>query len=986
MPTRQSIRRNNMRYLTTKFTLFLILIICCRCHGAETETADSLNIPGVSFKLTRNGRIEKNLLIGDTLDSEALWNNFAVSEPGKPKFDAAGTYRVEFDCVIIKKAVVSNGTGYFYFFMRTPKGTKFDKWFRWNGKDGAKLHKFFVFTLADQPGFRLRWGIKGKGKLNISSIKILKVDKNQKVKKIVEAKNENESSSSANGFVGFEKNEPIIWKLSGTKTVIQTSGDNRLLLADMRGDGGVWRNYLTLNFSKLGVGPSPAYSLQLDYDVIKGAGYFYVFTDGGRGRAFPLRWNAADGSHGKAEVVFAPKNAPLCRMTFGMKGAGAIKLDNIRVRKWKSLAEGEKALRAEKVDVKLVGSQVKSLTSRIRNSHPAAKWHADDLLFRARNLLDKQNLSVDDKLALVSLRKRLALLEFKLKISKTTDEDAEMLVFVDSPMRKLRRDAPYHYSGKSRSEVDLSCAGNESESFQVVVVPLSETLKEVALSFTDLSRGNKKISKRNIRWYKVGYVNTKKKLYPVKYAGWWPDPLTPDEKSDIGNDVYLQPFWVTVTVPPDTAPGEYQGEIKITSANAPCKTLRFNLKVRGFTLPKRSYLKSSFAARDTPSSYVKWGYAKKDDPRLKNLDMLYRDSLLRHRLSPARIAEKKPKLIKTASGDYKIDFTEFEKALDHYAPLGLNSFTFGGYWGWRLKKTQNFTIWNETEDNSRIVTLKVLGTEYKKLMRDYFKNWAEFLKSKGFLDDVYCYIYDEPSRKEKKFVEDLMAVLHSASPRLKTIIPGIPSRGDKVDDFPYLDIMCPLTSSYDRQLAEQLKKRGRKSWWYVCISPKHPYPNFFIDYPAIDHRILFWMAWKYGIEGMLYWQTTFWRRVDPWKDSETFSTVHGDGCLFYPSKTFPIKVVPTIRLENIRDGVEDYDYHAILRENLALLQKKGVAIPPKLREECEELLDIPDDIVETLTKYTKSPEKLRARRERLGEAIDKLVELRRSALNEPVKR
>lgn len=37
----------------------------------------------------------------------------------------------------------------------------------------------------------------------------------------------------------------------------------------------------------------------------------------------------------------------------------------------------------------------------------------------------------------------------------------------------------------------------------------------------------------------------------------------------------------------------------------------------------------------------------------------------------------------------------------------------------------------------------------------------------------------------------------------------------------------------------------------------------------------------------------------------------GDGCLVYPTRDGPVS---SIRLENIRDGLEDYDYLALLAE------------------------------------------------------------------------
>ena len=104
-------------------------------------------------------------------------------------------------------------------------------------------------------------------------------------------------------------------------------------------------------------------------------------------------------------------------------------------------------------------------------------------------------------------------------------------------------------------------------------------------------------------------------------------------------------------------------------------------------------------------------------------------------------------------------------------------------------------------------------------------------------------------------------------------------------------------------------------------------------------RLLSWMQKDYNITGNLYWASainTGWTREEGWnhiRDIWTEPTTiygEGDGMLIYAgcendgviNRNIP---VGTIRLEAIRDGVEDYEYLVILQNKIqATLDKYGI--------------------------------------------------------------
>jgi hypothetical protein len=139
-----------------------------------------------------------------------------------------------------------------------------------------------------------------------------------------------------------------------------------------------------------------------------------------------------------------------------------------------------------------------------------------------------------------------------------------------------------------------------------------------------------------------------------------------------------------------------------------------------------------------------------------------------------------------------------------------------------------------------------------------------------------------------------------------------------------IDIWMPTISNYqverahDRQLSH-----GEEVWWYFLYGDRPPLPNpTIIDRPGIEARITPWLAWLERVEGLVYYSTTAWD-TDPWEQPWIYDG-NGDGFMFYPPKDGTIafdacnsqsnRLVPSIRWELLREGMEDYEYLWLLNE------------------------------------------------------------------------
>jgi len=170
-------------------------------------------------------------------------------------------------------------------------------------------------------------------------------------------------------------------------------------------------------------------------------------------------------------------------------------------------------------------------------------------------------------------------------------------------------------------------------------------------------------------------------------------------------------------------------------------------------------------------------------------------------------------------------------------------------------------------------------------------------------------------------------------------------------------------------------------WWYICCGPPHPHANWFVEYPAIETRLLMGaMTAKYRPDGFLYYALTRWpNNTKPIEDGPftawnpaSFKTFNGDGSILCPGPGG--KPLATIRIENFRDGLEDYAYARILEATIeAKEQAIGAETPDSTDRQwlknARSLLNVPESLVEDLTKYTHDPEAVYAYRERLAKAI-----------------
>lgn len=463
-----------------------------------------------------------------------------------------------------------------------------------------------------------------------------------------------------------------------------------------------------------------------------------------------------------------------------------------------------------------------------------------------------------------------------------TAPSLERVAIVDSPGNSV--------------DATIAAARGEYESFQIVVQAPVGGLSEVNLAVSELAGpGGARIGAEQLTLYRAHYVEVVRPSHDPEIGnrplgpGWYADALIPFVDPVTGRPVpggeipavpvdvaagYNQPFWVDVFVPRDATPGRYEGRYSVTSAQGVAEG-RVELTVWPFELPLRPTLTSSFLSRERTS------------------DM--RTELLRHRLMPLS--------------------TPVDKQRDAIDRWGLSAHHVGLY-----SEVQQGDCSADPPPSVDEVRAVTAGAQPEL--------------------QLYAYMADEIDGCTESFdaIKAWARSLHAGG--VDTLIPMTPTPA-LFDDGggegrSAVDIWVVLPKMYEaapEQVAAAMAK-GDEVWSYNALVQDNYSPKWQIDFAPINFRIQpGFISQSLGFTGLLYWSVDRWTER-PWSDVDTYINSDGwhfpgEGMLIYPGEQIGLDgVAPSMRLKWIRDGVEDFEYVALLKrqgqEELALSIARSV--------------------------------------------------------------
>jgi hypothetical protein len=555
------------------------------------------------------------------------------------------------------------------------------------------------------------------------------------------------------------------------------------------------------------------------------------------------------------------------------------------------------------------------------------------------------------------------------------------------------------YKGSLSDPIEFSMAGNEYESVQMVLIPFWEDSSDVRVTFSDLSGKGGEISRSNFSTYQVQYVEIEN-FDPddPSFKRYEPDILFPAKSFNIQQGK-LSIVWVDFYLPAGTPKGIYEGTVTISNS-ADSWTRKIKVNSYGFDLPKTGSLENNFWFNVDNWRRIFYGALDYTPEMFER----HARTLSRYRVTSIPVdwvtLWKHITIYHEPDGSFSFDLSVLDRFIDIGLRYGSNS-----YWSSLTCNLAGLTPF--VSRHREVVDIKTgkkvnLG-EYIKdwlnkkeyydknpVYRDFLTQYSDYLKKRGINDISYWEIYDEPNDNSRW----LDMIRHTTF--LKKHVPDLKIKNFGVDPtvvragksaVGLIDVWSPhLDGAYDKEVRQAILKRreefGEKFWFYTCgerTDGKGGYsPYIRYNRPYIAGRIHSWMAWDLQADGMLIyalsavpqsnkvetpekrWPNTI------WKDGN----YRGCGTLVYPGPDY--EMISGMRLANIRDGLEDYEYFYILSKWSKRLDRDKDA---KLMERINSALSISPELIDGIYSWTKDIKQLEKRREILAGLI-KEVELK----------
>nr|MDO8112032.1 DUF4091 domain-containing protein [Candidatus Sigynarchaeota archaeon] len=475
------------------------------------------------------------------------------------------------------------------------------------------------------------------------------------------------------------------------------------------------------------------------------------------------------------------------------------------------------------------------------------------------------------------------------------------------------------------STVRIAMARGEHEGFQVVFTPWN--LKNLNVwDFRPLRNlkqvvSNETIGSGNISFYNVDYV--------PQLSGQYPDRLLPFSRIDTGVSLVGKcnwPIYVDVFVPENAStnntidPGLYRTTLQFTCYDYResypgevhtyvNRTVQFILEVEvyNFTISQERHI----------STEIIWGI-----PEIPVWQNFYIDHRLdwRFDISPVKAFSATTSNM-SITFDWPAYFSQLVPLMDRgmqYFPVTWSSLAGMGQLdlNWTEEIVFSYYLTNLTAQLSNRTT--PWGTPY--------------------IDHAYFLIRDEPGADIYDNLTQIGQFIHQHAPMLKIM----ETLSGNFDEYPNdflqeVDIYCPLVQRWQpsETMPEDDTANGwpirlvnllatyngtrEKVLWVYHTHNGFPRSDTEIYMSGMLQRNSFWMHWIYNVTGWLYWSFNYGMDLSGGYGYAGFgeSTLVGFG----PGDT----PIGSLRLERVRDGIEDYEYFWMLDSACKQVEASGNA-------------------------------------------------------------
>ncbi len=391
---------------------------------------------------------------------------------------------------------------------------------------------------------------------------------------------------------------------------------------------------------------------------------------------------------------------------------------------------------------------------------------------------------------------------------------------------------------------------------------------------------------------------------PGRFVGWLPDPLIPVELAPpwapwpmtiaAGRNGVV---WIDLTIPRDFPPGLRRARVVVRAPGESPRTIPLELEILDATMPAHPLRTWLFYGRDDLAKRV-----GDVEATAEQLLMLFH----RHHLT---------------------GFDSVNSVADVRRDLpALDGTLYGSARGYRGPAA---------EVGDGLVVLGAYGT-FHAATPEHLREVeaiADELAVHGIFDRAEVVLYADDERCDSRAGGAWRALLAASADGNARRVRVAWTCSDDPAAQP-VDVPIVFAGEYDTARAAAARAAGKEVWIYNGYRPATG--SLLTDTAAIDLRTLGWIGAAADISRWFIWNTDTWSDgnpgghgpFDPFVSAATGhndaegSTLMGDGLLVYPGRQVGrfaehslglAGVVPSIRLKNLRRGIEDAGYFQLAR-------------------------------------------------------------------------
>lgn len=397
--------------------------------------------------------------------------------------------------------------------------------------------------------------------------------------------------------------------------------------------------------------------------------------------------------------------------------------------------------------------------------------------------------------------------------------------------------------------------------------------------------------------------------------GEFPDPLHPLSSFDL-QPGRTQPFWITLNATAAARPATHRFRVSLRQGARRLASLEFQARVARAEVPARQSLKVTnwFTWND---ERLQRHYAALTSAPEKKWELLGNIGrvMAAHRQNVILTPVLSLADARVENGAIAYDFARLDRFVETFDRAGMAGTIEGGHLLGRVSGYQTpMAIPSDFIEEGKAVRRKLPPEDprVEQHLRRFLSALRGHLRSRGWLDRYIQHIHDEPHGDEIPHYIRFAKVIREALPGTPTV-DAISLKEGVGFLQETLDIWTPVLASFDDQtgVLDKHVAAGGQVWYYTCIFPQGPYLNRFTDYPLLKTRLLHWLNYRHNLSGFLHWGGNYWseepfNNVEPIINDGRTLLPAGDNAIVYPDPE-RLTVLSSIRLEAMREGIEDYE-------------------------------------------------------------------------------